>query len=442
MSTPIKDFIDSYLRVPGGAVRAHMPGHKGDCGYERDITEIRGADYLFDPRSVIAKSEAEASRLFGTAATFYSTEGSSLCIRAMLYLAALRNSGKKTHTVLAFRNAHKSFIAAAALCGYDVEWIYGEGSLLESRFDLTAAEERLKTLPEAPDCLYVTSPDYLGARQDIAALASLARRYGTLLIVDNAHGAYLKFLPRDIHPISLGADMCCDSAHKTLPALTGAAYLHMGGRIGADIIGAAPRAMELFGSTSPSWPVLESMDLVNEFLERDAGSVANTVNRVNALKAGLENAGWTVAVSDPLRVTVKTKPYGYTGDEVADILEASGVYVEFADRDNLVMMLAPFNPPADFDRILKAMSGIAPRTPVKEGPPVMPVPAAALKPREALFKGSEAVPAELSAGRVFASCALSCPPAVPPLAAGEIIPEGALKVFEYYGISTVNVIKE
>ena len=75
--------------------------------------------------------------------------------------------------------------------------------------------------------MYLTCPDYLGELPDVAALAAVCRRAGVLLAVDNAHGAYLKFLSPSRHPMDLGADLCCDSAHKTLPVVTGGAYLHI-----------------------------------------------------------------------------------------------------------------------------------------------------------------------------------------------------------------------
>ena len=88
MDTPIVDFVRGYAQ--SGTSRLHMPGHKGQSllGFEPlDLTEIRGADELYEPEGIIAQSEANATRLFGTQHTYYSTEGSSQCIRAMLCLA-------------------------------------------------------------------------------------------------------------------------------------------------------------------------------------------------------------------------------------------------------------------------------------------------------------------------------------------------------------------
>lgn len=111
--------------------------------------------------------------------------------------------------------------------------------------------------------VYLTSPDYYGREADIAAIAKEVHGRGGLLLVDNAHGAHLRFLPEDRHPMRLGADLCCDSAHKCLPVLTGGGYLHSNLPVVKEELKAA---MALFGSTSPSYLILASLDLCNRYL--------------------------------------------------------------------------------------------------------------------------------------------------------------------------------
>ena len=236
MTTPIVDFVRSYAK--SGTARLHMPGHKGQSllGFEPlDITEICGADELYAPEGIIAESEANATRLFGTAHSYYSTEGSSQCIRAMLFLAlqGAPQNGKRP-VLLAARNAHKALLYAAALLDFDIRWLWpsaqAEGALCSCPVTaeaLTGALHAMAQQGNTPFGVYVTSPDYLGGVQDIPALAAVCRAQGVPLLVDNAHGAYLRFLPQNCHPIAQGAVMCCDSAHKTLPVVTGGAYLHL-----------------------------------------------------------------------------------------------------------------------------------------------------------------------------------------------------------------------
>ncbi len=229
MNTPIVDFVREYAQ--SGTARLHMPGHKGVSflGCEPfDITEIAGADDLFHAEGVIRESEQNAAALFSAGATFYSTEGATLPIKAMLALA-VQNAPKNgaRPRMLAARNAHKSFLYGCALLDIDVDWLYGEGGhLCECSVSAKTLEQALRAA-EAPYCaVFVTSPDYLGNMLDIAALAAVCRAHNVPLLVDNAHGAYLAFSRPVCHPITLGATMCADSAHKTLPALTGTAYLH------------------------------------------------------------------------------------------------------------------------------------------------------------------------------------------------------------------------
>ena len=131
---------------------------------------------------------------------------------------------------------------------------------------LASALDELSAEGRTPFGVYLTSPDYLGFVQDVAGLSAVCHAHGLPLLVDNAHGAYLHFLKEGSrHPIQLGADLCCDSAHKTLPVLTGGAYLHLGPSVQADEA-AVRNALALFGSTSPSYLILQSLDAANAIL--------------------------------------------------------------------------------------------------------------------------------------------------------------------------------
>ena len=174
MNTPICDFVKKYaLSHP---TRFHMPGHKGKpfLGCESlDITEISGADVLYAAEGIIAESESNASELFGSAHTFYSTEGSSLCIKAMLSLVT--QNGKKK--ILAARNVHKSFVYSCALLDLSVTWLYPSRSnhICECKIDLTELETELQA--ENYAAVYVTSPDYLGNIADVRSISEICEKY-------------------------------------------------------------------------------------------------------------------------------------------------------------------------------------------------------------------------------------------------------------------------
>lgn len=446
MDTPICDFARDYAAK--GAARLHMPGHKGTTflGCEAlDITEIPGADVLYDANGIIAASEANAARLFGSAKTLYSAEGSSLCIRAMLYLALLHaRETRRAPLIVAGRNAHRTFVSAAALLGLDVAWLYsGEPaqSVVSCAITASALDAALSESAKKPAAVYITSPDYLGNRADIAALAAVCHAHATPLLVDNAHGAYLRFLPESLHPLDLGADLCCDSAHKTLPVLTGGAYLHLAKTAPASLLAAAERAMALFASTSPSYLILQSLDAANRYLaENYVNSLADTVSRLDALRRALRADGWTLAGNEPLKLTVAPKPRGYRGVEAAGLLERGNIRCEFSDPDYIVFMFTPETPPGAYDALLAALRALPPRAPLTDAPPPLGKPQRVFSPREAALAPFETIPLAHAPGRVLAAPSVSCPPAVPAVVCGERVDEAAIRVFEYYGIQTCDVV--
>ena len=446
MNTPIADFVRRY--GADGFSRLHMPGHKGrgPLGCEAlDLTEIRGADELYAPEGIILESERHAAALFGAARTFYATEGSSQCIRAMVFLAAARaRAHGRRARFLAARNVHKAFIYACALADAEVSWLYpaapeGLCSCTVTPAGLRAA---LGREPEPPAAVYVTSPDYLGRRQDLRALAGVCRACGVPLLVDNAHGAYLHFLPVPEHPLDLGAAMCCDSGHKTLPVLTGGAYLHLGPGW-PEWEDGAREALALFGSTSPSYLILQSLDLCNRTLAEDyPRRLAACAAKLAALCAAVNAAGPILSQPEPLRLVVDAARMGLTGFEVADGLRLLRVECEYADRDHVVLMASPDNDPRDFARVRQALCGLPRRTPRDPEPLPAGEAEARMSIRAAIFAPHETLAPRAAVGRICGSPAVSCPPAVPIAVSGEVITAAQAALFERCGIARVEVVRQ
>lgn len=436
MNTPIYDFVKKYNSDE--YTRLHMPGHKGKSflGCESlDITEINGADALFDASGIIGESENNASSLFDTARTIYSTEGSTLCIKTML--ALVRKNGKKNR-ILASRNSHKALIYGCAMLDIDIDWLWNESdnfSLCSCHISAYNLDKRLSMYDELPCAVYVTSPDYLGGELNIKALAETAHKYGVPLIVDNAHGAYLHFLKEKCHPIDLGADMCCDSAHKTFPVLTGGAYLHISKYADADYCLKAKRTMEIFASTSPSYLILQSLDLCNVYLSDEYDKKLNRcVENIYLLKEHLMSQGWTVQKSDPLKLTVMS-----SGIDLSARLRQHNIECEYEDPDYTVMMFTPENSDEDFEKVRSAM-GKCEET-LHKSDFTMPKPCAVMSVREAIFSDFTEVSTDEAVGKICASPVAGCPPAVPVAVCGEIISEQAAAVLKYYGINTCLILK-
>ena len=443
MRTPVVDFIRDYREK--NTVCFHMPGHKGNpvLGVEQwDITEVAGADSLYEADGIIAESESNAAALFGAQKTFYSTEGSSQCIRAMLYLAQVNRGPERANTILAARNVHKAFVYAAALLDFEVQWLWPQESSSVCSCPVTPEqlEQTLRAMPQPPAAVYVTSPDYLGQMADLQGLAAVCHRYGTILAVDNAHGAYLHFLGKPLHPLDLGADLCCDSAHKTLPVLTGGAYLHISKRLPACWCEKGKMALALFGSTSPSYLTLASLDACNRYLSEDYPTrLPRFVARLDALKARLCSAGWSIPKSEPLKLTIRGF-VGCGGQELAEHLRRRGMECEYADRDFLVLMLTPEND-VHLERLEDALKELSPRFCAPVDLP-LPVTEQVVSTRKAVFAPAETISVEQAEGRVCAAPLVACPPAIPIVVSGERITREAIELFRYYRIQMVEVLRE
>lgn len=442
MKTPIVSFLKSYQEK--SPVRMHMPGHKGAgiLGFEgMDLTEIYGADELFAAEGIIKESEQNASNLFGCP-TYYSTQGSTLCIQTMCTILCqdAKSKGKKPK-ILAGRNAHRSFIHAAALLDFEIEWLYGNSDYLSCKIH---AEDLEKAIIESlPTAVYLTNPDYLGNLLDIKSLASVCKKHNVLLAIDNAHGAYLRFLKDSLYPIDLGADLCCDSAHKTLPVLTGGAYLHLSDSLNQVWKNDVKHFMEYFSSTSPSYLIMASLDAANEVLDTTfKKSLFECIQRVDGLKNKLVQHGYTILSGEPMKITISTKEFGYTGNEIANLLMECDIYPEFYDSDYIVLMPSPYNTKDDLKRLETCLCGIEGKPILVNKLPKLEQSKKAMNVRQALFSSSITLDVSKSLGQVCSSVTVSCPPAILPVIPGEVISESSIEVMKYYGIETIRVVKE
>ena len=295
--------------------------------------------------------------------------------------------------------------------------------------------------------------------QDIAALAEVCKDFGVPLLVDNAHGAYLRFLPQGgQHPIALGAAMCCDSGHKTLPVVTGGAYLHLGKNAPIQDEAAVRNALALFGSTSPSYLILQSLDKCNQVLSEGyplrllqcCGYLTRLRRELNEAAAAKHCPGPLALESEPLKVTLDAATLDMTGTELAEALRCAKVECEYADPRYVVQMFTPANPPQDFERLTSAVLHIVENL---TGP--FPLPEnidrellelehelhTCCSIRQAVFAPQETIPAVSALGRVCALPTVSCPPAIPIVVSGEVIGPAALELFAAYGVETVSVVK-
>ena len=386
--TPICDFLAAYRNQ--GIARLHMPGHKGrsamqgslweELPFSLDLTEIKGADALFEAAGIIGESERIAASLYDADCTCFSAGGSTLSILAMV--AAAKARGGK---LLAVRNAHIALIHACILLDWQPVWLFPEYDPSVGLARPVTAAEVAAAMDSDPEikAVYLTSPDYFGREADIQRISSEVHRRNALLLVDNAHGAHLRFLPEDRHPMTLGADLCCDSAHKILPALTGAGYLHSRSIEKEEL----KRWMALFGSTSPSYLILASLDLCNAYLSGPAKEeFARLSERSFRLRCRLSEKSVSLlpGVTDPAKLTLDAFAMGCTHEEAAALLRSEKIEPEYAGGGKIVLMLSPQTPDGHLSRLEATLLKL-PRKPPLPYEGSCPAPAPALTLREAAF---------------------------------------------------------
>ena len=369
----------------------------------------------------------------------------------MLALAAFDSETVSLHKhrpyILAARNVHKSFVYACALLDLDVNFLFSSNKnahLCSCNVTPKDVETALSTCKTPPCAVYVTSPDYLGNILDIKGISNICHRYGVPLLVDNAHGAYLAFMDKPMHPIALGADMCCDSAHKTLPALTGAGYLHISKSAPKSFVRNARSRLSMFASTSPSYLILQSLDLCNKYISEEIRPlISRTEKRIKQIRYSLEEKGFSLVGDELFKLTLDLSKTGITGSLAAEYLRLHyEIECEYSDNNYLVMMLSPQNSKTDLDKLLEALLTIPQKSTAN---PLEPGHNFCLKRactiRQAIFSPHETVPVRNSVGRICASPTVSCPPAVPIAISGEVITEPTAKLFAFYGIDEIDVLK-
>ncbi|MDE5852778.1 MAG: aminotransferase class I/II-fold pyridoxal phosphate-dependent enzyme [Oscillospiraceae bacterium] len=416
--------------------RFHVPGHMGNCDFinnispKLDITEIDGSDSLYQSNGIISDLESQISNLFN-AQSVISAGGSTLCIQTMLCLI-------KNRQIIAMRGSHISFYNTCALLGISPNWI--EASLNEfSSTTPTASDVEVALLKESePAAVYITSPNYYGVCADIAEISKICKKYGALLVVDNAHGSHLNFTLKNMHPISLGADICCDSFHKTLPTLTGAAVLHTKPRLfDKEQI---KYAMSLFGSTSPSYLIMYSIGLCVDWLEK-SGKLAFESLELQK-KELIKKTGVKVLETDCSKITIDCSYVGKSGNCIAKFLRTNKIEPEYADERYVVLMLSPFLSSDNWCSLGMCLEKLPQKSNAcKNYEHKFTIPKMAMSLQNAYFSESTKVPAKSSLGKICARCEWECPPGIPIVVAGEIINDQTIDLLNKNNIDFIYVIK-
>ena len=443
--TPLYRALNEYIGTDWS--RLHMPGHKGAAiepfgslmAY--DLTEVEGTDSLFEDDGPLKELEELFTSLYGTKGTVMSAGGSTLCIQAMLRLVA-----KPGGRILAGRNIHAAAVNAMALLGLEPEWVYPSRSQEErliGRIDPREVEELLEREEQVGRlgefcAVYVTSPDYFGVMSDIRELAAVAHRKGLPLLVDNAHGAHLRFLEGELHPTQLGADLCCDSLHKTLPALTGAALLHCMRECDLPKL---KGAMSVFGSTSPNYLIMLSMDRTAGFLASEGpDELKKTVSRCDRLRKLAAQRGFVLPeFCDPMRLSLPIAGTGWSADAFRELLRRHQIMEEYLSESGCVLLFSPMSRQKDFDRVEQMLKEFVPQSQPFTAFPICPS-EKVMGLREAFLAPKQTLPVEQAEEKIAAQVKITCPPGIPLIMPGERLHKYLIKILKNSGISDIDVV--
>lgn len=440
--------LESQLKSysESGLYPLHMPGHKRRLAPSPqlaapttwDMTEVPGVDDLHEAEGILADAMARTAALHGAQRSWYLVNGSTCGL-----LAGIRTFAKQGATILAARNCHKAVYHAAELGCLSVKWLtppvlpeFGVyGSLSPQQ-----VKEALDEIPNAA-CLVLTSPTYEGVLSDIRTIADLCHEKGVPLLVDEAHGAHLGLFPGwPESAVHLGADLVVQSAHKTLPSFTQTALLHLPKGSLADPE-EVERQLDIFETSSPSYPLLVSLDGCTGILRTDGPILFE--NWKNALAAFDKKAAQLKklkvlchgadAVSqhpdvfdfDPGKLPVFSAATHWNGTKLAAALRSRfGFETEMACGPILLAMTSAADDPAALERFadalltLDAEAQLAPMP----CPAVLPKPGKAqLSIGEALVRSSRELPLKEAEGKVSGEYVWAYPPGVPLIAPGETI---------------------
>ena len=372
----MKKGVTQFLLEHAGEkpVSFHMPGHKGSAIYRRyghnefinnfidcDITEIPGADNLFQTEGIIRDTAEKYRKLYDVKKSYLLINGTS----GGLIAAVLASVPQGKKLVMA-RNCHKSVFNALALGS--IEPVYAYPSMVEE-YGISGpieATEVARCLDENPDAeaVILPSPNYYGICSDIKAIAEEVHARGKVLIVDQAHGAHLKFMAGEpLAAEECGADIVVNSTHKTLCSFTQSAVLNYNSdRVEQYILEDKLQAIQ---STSPSYLLMASLDINADILENHGEELfaqwqANIEDfyakaaAVQGLKL-MEVPG----AMDKTKINIDMSCYGIDGNELEDILMERGIYSELVTGNILMCMTGIGNTKADFERLLDALKDVA-----------------------------------------------------------------------------------
>lgn len=429
----------------------HMPGHKrnrdflnNELPYGIDITEIDGFDDLHHAKEILKLAQERAANVYHAEETCYLINGSTSGL-----LSAILGCTHRGEQILVARNCHKSVYAAMQMNELKAGYIYPEYDVetgLNGEIDPKVVRAMLEEAKEPYQAVVITSPTYDGVVSDVEAIAKVAHEYQIPLIIDEAHGAHFGFHPGfPANSNQKGADLVIHSLHKTLPALTQTALIHMNGNlISREKV---KKYVHMLQTSSPSYVLMASMDECIRFLEEDRDAFVRYYNRLDCLRnelAGLKHLKLVKTQNyDPSKIVISTKGTNYNGKQLyEELLETYHLQMEMASREYILAMTTVCDTEDGMERLQKALFEIDEKCEPKEKGqtkiggrlPVLEQFCTSAKADTYREKPNamESVRLEESEGRVSLEYAYGYPPGIPILVPGERISREVIQLLKTY----------
>ncbi|MBR3755630.1 MAG: aminotransferase class V-fold PLP-dependent enzyme [Firmicutes bacterium] len=427
-------------------VSFHMPGHKGseiyrENGYgefldnfvDCDITEIPGADNLYQAEDIIAETMAMYRSLYGVRESYLLINGSSAGLVASI-LTCVPRGGK----LIMARNCHKSIFNGLLMAGAKPVYLHPEmidDYGISGEISLEAVKAAIAEHPDA-SAVILPSPNYYGICSNIEAIAAAVHAAGMVLIVDQAHGAHLHFFGSYLNePFKsaddLGADIVIQSTHKTLASFTQSAIVNLcTDRVDKYLF---EDKLQLIESTSPSYLLMASLDINGDLLEKQGARLIGEweENLQWFYSAAAEIKGLRVMTHpmlDHTKINLDMSAYGIDGLELETLLNDRAIFPELVTGNIVMCMTGIGNKRCDYERLLNALKEIAE---TREYRPEQAKPATQTLTMKQLEQKTipefkESVPMEEAAGRICAASIIPYPPGIPIICPGEVIDQEVL----------------
>lgn len=415
-------------KYENAGVRFHMPGHKAHGEFKEkfavapiDITELSYSDNLSCPDGVIADAQRDIAEILGAEKSYILTDGSTSGVLSMIY--AVRGSGTK---LIVPRNCHQSVWNACRLLGLEPVIVQGE-----TRNGLTEppSPQKIRELIEsdgAIGAMIVTSPDYYGRVAPLEEYSKILKAKNKLLIVDGAHGAHLAFEQNRRGYAGVYADMWVDGAHKSLPVLTQGAVVSVNS---AELIPALEEGLNIFRTTSPSYPIMASVEYGIKFIKNNEELFKKAVMAVKNFRERcvlplLPTDDWT-------KIAVDFSEIGISADRALELLEQQGIYAELSDGRYIIFYCSVMTGEAELQKLNRAIGEIALKKELKgtyRARPALPETEKAMDFLGASSKEREKIPLKSAEGRICAVSAGITPPCIPVIVAGERITKEVIEV--------------